>query len=268
MDPMMPREVDHSADTPRSNDTVERATLLGRDHTDPGAMAILGVGDRVAIGIARGWRPKPYAYVDPNEDAVGAVADDKVQLLVVADGHNGHRASHAALETVLSRLASPLPPADLDDDELVGLYAQVDQDIAEVAPGFGPRSRTTLIVALRTRDTVQWAGAGDSALLVVGGGITRALRAQTHWFCGDHHPLSVLHESLARGRVALSPQAWLTLATDGYTDYLPVPRPPAEATQAFLRGVSDPVRATQALMRQARRGGAGDNVAIAISGPW
>jgi len=267
MDPMMPREADHSADHPRPNDTVERAALFGRDHTGSGAMAMLGVGDRTAIGIARGWRPKPYAYVDPNEDAVGAVADDRVQLLVVADGHNGHRASHTALETVL-RLASTLPPADLGDDELVGLYAQVDQDIAEVAPPFGPRSRTTLIVALRTRDTLQWAGAGDSALLVVGGGITGALPAQTDWFCGDHQPLSVLHASLARGRVAFPPHAWLTLATDGYTDYLPVPQPPADATQAFLHGISDPVRAVEALMGQARRGGAGDNVAVAVSGPW
>src|SRR5919106_6400935 len=124
MDPMMPREADHSADHPRSNDTVERAALFGRDHTGSGAMAMLGVGDRTAIGIARGWRPKPYAYVDPNEDAVGAVADDRVQLLVVADGHSGDRASHTALETVLAVLGSTLPPADLDDDDLVAMLVQ------------------------------------------------------------------------------------------------------------------------------------------------
>jgi serine/threonine protein phosphatase PrpC len=150
----------------------------------------------------------------------------------------------------------------------VELFAQVDEDIAEVAPPFGPRSRTTLVVALRTRDRLQWAGAGDSSLLVVGGGVTGALPAQTRWFCGDHQPASMLRESLARGHVDLSAQAWVTLATDGYTDYLPVPRPPAEATQVFLRGVSQPVQAAAALMRQARRGGAGDNVAVAISGPW
>ena len=264
----MPREVDRSADHPRSNDTVERALLLGRDHTGPGAMATLAAGQRMAIGIARGWRPKPYAYVDPNEDVAAAVTDGAVQLLVVADGHNGHRASHVAVETVLDRFAGTLPPADLDDDEWVALFAQVNEDIAGVAAPFGPRSRTTLIVALRTRERLQWAGAGDSALLVVGSGVTGALPAQTRWFCGDHQPAPVLRESLARGRVELPSQAWVTLATDGYTDYLPVPRPPAEATQVFLRGVSQPVRAAAALMGQARRGGAGDNVAVAVSGPW
>src|SRR5918996_2976956 len=138
MDPMMPREADHSADHPRSNDTVQRAALFGRDHTGSGAMAMVGVGDRTAIGIARGWRPKPYAYVDPNEEAAAAVADDRVQLLVVADGHNGHRASHVAVETVLEVLGLTLPPADLDDDDLVRLFTRVDERIAQAAPPFGP----------------------------------------------------------------------------------------------------------------------------------
>ena len=80
--------------------------------------------------------------------------------------------------------------------------------------------------------------------------------------------MPALRASLARGRVELSAQAWVTLATDGYTDYLPVPRPPAEATQVFLRGVAQPVQAAAALLGQARRGGAGDNVAVAVSGPW
>lgn len=230
-------------------------------------MATLAAGPHVAIGIARGWRPKPYAYVDPNEDVVAAIVDGAAQLLVVADGHNGHRASHVAIESILGRFAGA-PPAGLDDDELVGLFVQVDQDIAQAAPPFGPRSRTTLIVALRTPRSLQWAAAGDSALIVVGGGAARAVPAQTRWFCGGQLPPSMLRESLARGQVEVSSQAWVTLATDGYTDYLPVPRPPAEATQIFLRGVSQPLNAVSELLRQARRGGAGDNVAVAVSGPW
>lgn len=264
----MPRELDHSADRSRSDDEVVRAILLGRDYTAPGAMATLGAGERVAVGIARGWRPKPYPYVDPNEDAVAVAANDEVQLLVVADGHNGYRASHAALETVLETLGSSLPPADLDDEDLVALLVAVDEHIAAVAPPFGPRSRTTLVVALRTRAALQWAGVGDSTLLVIGGGVTGALPAQTRWFCGDHEPAAVIRESLACGQVSVPAQAWVTLATDGYTDYLPVPRPPAEATQTFLRGVTRPERAAETLLRQARRGGAGDNVGVAVSGPW
>jgi serine/threonine protein phosphatase PrpC len=266
MDPIMPREVDNSVS--RANREIARAVLLGRDHTGPGAMATMRAGPRTAIGIARGWRPKPYAYVDPNEDAVGVIVAAEAQLLVVADGHNGHRASHVAVAAVMDAFGSRLPSADLGDAELVQLVAWADQAVAQAAPPYGPRTRTTLVVALRTRDMVQWVGVGDSSLLVAGGGATSALPAQTRWFCGDHVPLPEMRESLARGRAEVPPQAWVTLATDGYTDYLPVQRPPAEATQAFLRGVSDPAQAVETLMRQARRGGAGDNVGVSISGPW
>ena len=264
----MPRDVDNSAHRTRTDGEVARAVLLGRDHTGPGAMATMRADARTAVGIARGWRPKPYAYVDPNEDAVGVAAVSDVQLLVVADGHNGYRASHVALEAVLDTLAPTLPPADLDDDDLVGLVARADQAVIDAAPPFGPRTRTTLVVALRTPDAVQWAGVGDSALLIVGRGVTSALPTQTRWFCGDGVTVSAMRDTLARGRAQVPAQAWVTAATDGYTDYLPVPRPPAEATQTFLRNVTDPEQAAEALMRQARRGGAGDNVGVSISAPW
>ena len=262
----MPRDRKPTVDRTRSAG-MTRAVLLGRDHTGPGAMAIRSADARTAAGLARGWRPKPYAYVDPNEDAVGIVAGEHAQLLVIADGHNGHRASHQAVEVVIDQLGDQLPAADLTDDELVVLIGDVEQRISEVAAPFGPRTRTTLVVALRTQNALQWIGMGDSALLVIGSD-TQELPAQTSWFCGDHLPPSAVYESLARGRVEISPNAWVVLATDGYTDYLPVPRPPAEATKAFLRSITEPDAAVDALLRQARRGGAGDNVGIAASGPW
>lgn len=264
----MPRELDDSAYRARSDGDAASAVLLGRDHTGPGAMAILPGGGCTAVGIARGWRPKPYAYVDPNEDAVAVVADDDVQLLVVADGHNGHAASHIAVESILEQLGRALPAADLTDDELVGVVATADRAVAAAARPFGPRTRTTLVVALRTRDMVQWAGAGDSSLLVIGGVVTAELAAQTRWFCGDSVPLAQMRETLARGRADVSARAWVALVTDGYTDYLPVARPPAEATRLFLRGVTAAPAAADVLLRQARRGGAGDNVGVSISGPW
>lgn len=230
-------------------------------------MATLRVTDTVGLGIARGWRPKPYAYVDPNEDAVAATAGDSAQLLVVADGHNGHHASHVAVEHVAAALADP-PPADLSDEQLVELVHEVDDRVAGIPRRSGARTRTTLVVALRTRDTVQWAGVGDSALLVVAAMQTRQLDTWTRWFCGDGVSSNVLQQTLARGRVPVPSRAWVVLATDGYTDYLPVPRPPAEATRGFLRDVSEPDRAAEALLRQARRGGAGDNVGLAVSAPW
>lgn len=262
----MPRHPDTTADSPSTG--VARAALLGRDYVDPGAMATALVADGVGLGLARGWRPKPYAYVDPNEDTVGAVTDGTTQLLVVADGHNGHRASHVALDHVLDGLGAVLRPADLTDAELVELVAGVDQAIARAVPRGGAHSRTTLVVALRTRDTLQWVGVGDSALLVVEAMRARQLDTTTRWFCGDDTPAVTMTRTLARGRAAVSPRAWVVLATDGYTDYLPVARPPADATRGFLRTVTAPDRAADVLLRHARRGGAGDNVGLVLSAPW
>jgi serine/threonine protein phosphatase PrpC len=262
----MPRDSDQTADRTRASAPV-RVVLLGREHTSPGAMATDTVDARTAVGLARGWRPKPYAYVDPNEDAVGIVADTDAQLLVVADGHNGHRASHEAVAVVVDELGDRLAAVELSDDVVVTLIGKVEQRISQVVAPFGPRTRTTLVVALRRRQALQWLGVGDSALLIVGSD-TRELPAQTGWFCGDQLAPAAVHNSLARGHVAVAPNAWVVLATDGYTDYLPVRRPPAEATKTFLRGVTAPATAVDALLRQARRGGAGDNVAVAVSGPW
>ena len=74
---MMPRGSDSSAD--RMVAVPARALLLGRDHTTRGTTVVLGAR-RCAVGIARGWEPKPYAYVHPNEDAV-AVFEDFVQTV-------------------------------------------------------------------------------------------------------------------------------------------------------------------------------------------
>lgn len=264
----MPRELDDSVQRTWQTGDPGRAVLLGRDHTDPGAMATMAADARTAVGIARGWRPKPYAYVDPNEDAVAVVVDGTSQLLVVADGHNGHQASHVAVASVLEQFDGAVPAADLDDNALVNVVARADRAIAEVARPFGPRTRTTLVVALRTPDTVQWAGAGDSSLLVVEGMMAAELPTQTRWFCGDHLTSAQMRETLARGRVALGHRGWVVLVTDGYTDYLPVPRPPADATRMVLRGIDQPQHAADALLRSARRGGAGDNVGVSVSAPW
>lgn len=261
----MPRDADRPAPDTSTDDRA--GVLLGRDHPQPGAMATVRVSDTVGLGIARGWRPKPYAYVDPNEDAVGAVADDRAQLLVVADGHNGHHASHVVVERVVD-LLDDLPPADLSDDELVDIALTADRAATAVPRRASGRSRTTLVVALRTPGQLQWVGIGDSALLVVEALQARQLDTFTRWFCGDGVDADTAYRTVARGRVAVGARAWVVLATDGYTDYLPVPRPPADATRAFLRDATAPEHAAELLLRQARRGGAGDNVAVAVSAPW
>jgi serine/threonine protein phosphatase PrpC len=264
---MMPREEEHIAD--RTATAPSRIVLLGRDHERPAAVATRAVADDAAVGLARGWRPKPYAYVDPNEDAAGCVVGRRARLLVVADGHNGRQASHAAVGAVMDLLGGDPPPADLADDEVFAAVQLIEDRIAlATADGDGSRSRTTLVVALRTPTQLQWFGAGDSALLVSERGLARRLPVGARWFFGDGPGRHTVRRSLARGRIDLAPWAWVVLATDGYTDYLPDGLTPEAAVARALVGLDDVERAVGALLDQAREGGAGDNVGVSVCGPW
>lgn len=263
---MMPCSQDPSSDAAVPSRTS--ACLLGRDHEERGSVVTHSVRGRATLGLARGWAPKPYPYVDPNEDAVGCAVGARACLLAVADGHNGHAASHAALAEVLRLLGGSPVRADLDDDEEVTVATQVDTRIAEVNAGRPLRSRTTLVVALRTATRLQWFAAGDSSLLVVGADRSAALPSMTHWFFGDGLQRAGQLGGLARGRIALPPDAWVVLATDGYTDYVPDGLTAPAAVALALAGSDDPERAVAALLDQARRGGAGDNVGVAVCAPW
>lgn len=263
---MMPPGQDPSSDAAVPSRTS--ACLLGRDHEERGSVATDSVRGRAALGLARGWAPKPYPYVDPNEDAVGCAVGARACLLAVADGHNGYAASHAALAEVLGRLGGGSLRADLADDDVVAVVTQVDARIAEANAGRPLGSRTTLVVALRTATSLQWVAAGDSSLLVVGTGRSAALPSMTHWFLGDGRLRTGHLRGPARGRIALPPDAWVVLATDGYTDYVPDGLTAPAAAAVALTASDDPERAVLALLDQARRGGAGDNVGVAVCAPW
>lgn len=225
----------------------------------------------VAIGLARGWRPKPYPYVDPNEDAVGCAVSDRSRLLVVADGHNGREASHAAVRAVMDLLGEQPRPADLRDDEMFAAVQLIEDRIAVATAHDDDRvrwSRTTLVVALRTTTHLQWFAVGDSALLVCGPDATRQLPARARWFLGGGAGRHGLRRSLARGRIDLAPDAWVVLTTDGYTDYLPDHLTVETAVARAVTGVDGVEGAVDALLAQARAGGAGDNVGVSVSGPW
>lgn len=247
--------------------SVSRVVVLGADHQAPGAAVTVPVGDRVAVGLARGWRPKPYAYVDPNEDAVAAVAGERAQLLVVADGHNGRRASHEAVQAVVDLLGDGPHPPDLSVERVVDVVAAVDDRVC-VAPVRRGRTRTTLVVALRSRSVLQWASVGDSTLAVVADGRPRLLSTSTRWFVGDGLHRDAMLGALPTGTVDLPASAWVVLATDGYTDYLPRGLTLRAAVTAAVADADGPDGAVRAAFSQAREGGAGDNVGVVVSGPW
>lgn len=265
---MMHPEGTRIADTTATR--APRVVLLGRDHVQAGAVASAEVGPAVAVGLARGWRPKPYAYVDPNEDVVAAAVGPRAQLLVVADGHNGHQASHAAVGAVMDLLGDDPRPADLGDEEMAAAVRLIEERIAAAGPPGDdrPGPRTTLVVALRTETRLQWFGAGDSALLVSGPTTTRALPAATRWFLAGARGGHVPRLPLAHGAVDLVPAAWVVAVTDGWTDYLPAGLSAEAAVTRAVGAGGGAGRAVGALLDQARRGGAGDNVGVSVSGPW
>jgi serine/threonine protein phosphatase PrpC len=261
---MMPRGPDSSVD--RKVASPARAVLLGRDHTAVASIAVRGTG-RCAVGLARGWEPKPYPYVDPNEDAVAVVEGADAQLLVVADGHHGHEASHAAVRVVLDLLGSPPRPADLRLGDVRDVARRVAEHVWAL-PSDERRPRTTLVVALRTPRHLQWFAAGDSALLVVTPADALQLTTRSRWFLGDDPTLAETRRGVRHGRIGVPAEAAVVAVTDGYTDYLPGTLPPAPTAATAVRDAKDAQRAAAALLEQAHAGGAGDNVGVSLSLPW
>lgn len=247
---------------------ASRLIVLGADHETSGATFTTPVGDGVALGIARGWRPKPYAYVDPNEDAVAAVVGAHAQMLVVADGHNGRQASHDAVRAVVDLLGEgPRPPA-LTVEGLVDVVASVDDRVSAVRVAGRVRSRTTLVIVLRSRAGLQWASVGDSAVLAVTAQRSQLLSSPTRWFVGDGLRREAMLRTLPTGTVDLPASASVLLATDGWTDYLPRGMTPSSAAASAVAGADGPETVVREVLDQARRGGAGDNVGVVVSGPW
>ncbi|MGI8575912.1 MAG: PP2C family protein-serine/threonine phosphatase [Egibacteraceae bacterium] len=249
---------------------VENAVLWGAEHQDVAATDVRPVGDDVALGLARGWRPKPYWYLDPNEDAVAAVIGPRATLLVVADGHSGVEASHASVRAVLDHFGDDPPPADLLDVELVELYEVAERAVLEATrnePAPRHDSRTTLVVALLAGRRLQWCSLGDSVLMVVTDEAGMQLSSDAHSFVGSHLTPRDVDALVSRGSAEVHERAWVVLASDGYTNYSPSGVSPADATSVCLRGVSAPTEAASALLELARTGGAGDNVAVAVMAP-
>jgi serine/threonine protein phosphatase PrpC len=262
---MMPRRRDPMVDAPDAG--VTSATLAGREHPSSGQIAVTDVAGRAAIGLARGWMPKPYAYVDPNEDVVACAVTHHRHLLVVADGHNGDRSSHVAVAEVMDAFGDAVPER-FDRETVLDAAEAVERRVSAANAAGGPWSRTTLVVALRTATELWWFAAGDSALTIVSAPRTGPLPATTRWFFGDGLNRAALSRSLATGRIAVPDRAWVVLATDGYTDYLPDRLTVSSATAIAVAGIDEPTDAVRALLDQARRGGAGDNVGVAVSAAW
>jgi serine/threonine protein phosphatase PrpC len=245
--------------------TSDRILLAGPDHETAGSIAVEQLGPHAAAGIARGWAPKPYAYLDPNEDMAAVVCGPRGTLLVVADGHSGREAPIAAVEAVLAHIDDDPPAADLSDDELVEVLEVANRAVLRRVMSLEPPradSRTTLVVALVAGDAVQWAALGDSVAILAAPGRTRLLAAQPTRFVGQ--PGGVARVA-TKGSTGAPHGAWVILATDGYSDWAPDGGDLARATALWTAGARDAGTVVHRLLDKARAGGAGDNVAIAVT---
>jgi serine/threonine protein phosphatase PrpC len=237
-----------------------RIALWGADHPDLGATAVEALDARTAIGLSAGRLPKSYWHLDPNEDAVLAMADGERRLLAVADGHNGADASHAALEAISAAAAG-----GLDGKAAAVLDGMAEAAAAGVrdrlAGGSTERedSRTALTIAVIADGRVVAATWGDTTAVAIRRGRRTSLRpiADHGAFLGPRwSPPAISAEKVGSGDAVV-------LCSDGVRDYLGS-RWREQIVESVTRregarGVAED------LIERAALGGAGDHCAAAVA---
>lgn len=220
-----------------------------------------------AAGITRGWAPKPYGYVDPNEDVVAVVAGPRATLVVLADGHNGKESSLTAVQTVVEAFGEDPPAANFNERQLLQILDDANIAVQRGSLSLRPPNRdsaTTLVVALIAPGCVQWAAIGDSIATVAAPSGHRMLFSPTRRYLG-HPTYGSLAMLVSRGKAKVPAGAWIIVATDGYSDWAPVQGDLARATGQWVAGAANAAGVVEVLMEKAKLGGAGDNVAIAVA---
>ena len=245
---------------------VAVAVLWGRDHVRYDEVGLAVPTDGVALALSRGKIPKPYAYVDPNEDVVAAAVGPTATLLVVADGHSGVEAAEIAVESILRQAGEPSPQLS---SRLAHLFAPAHEAVLTATAEMRRRnreSRTTLTIGLLTRGWLSWASLGDSALMVVTPRQGVTVTTARHRFVGASMPTREVLADIDMGQVEVPDDAWVVAATDGFLNFT-LTGDPARAAAVVLGRQRTAADAARALVAHAFSGGAGDNVAVAVVEP-
>ncbi len=248
-------------------DRLSVAALWGHDSEELGAIEVLQPSPSLGLACGRGALPKPYAHLDPNEDAAAVAWGPDATVLVVADAHNGRDASEIAVGRVLDAVGDE-PAGLLAEDVLVDLFLDIGRAIIAGTVGHdGQRraSRTTLALACIAQGRLQWASMGDSEVLVLGAS-SRGLTTPSHDFLGAPRLRHDVRRSLDLGTTGLADDDWVALVTDGFTNYTAAVDPVQGALWALAKAPA-PGDAAGALVRHAYASGAGDNVAAAVLAP-
>jgi serine/threonine protein phosphatase PrpC len=222
------------------------AWLTGDAHPALGQVAAASASRRLGIALSAGARSKPYPHVDPNEDACLVAVRPWGDVLCVVDGHGGFAAARAALEAV-AVLAEGTQPRRVEE-----LFLAAREATARAGHG----SDTAVSVAVVRDGTLAARTVGDTAVLVVrpDGHIRVASGVAPHL---DHAPAlpGPPHQPLPHG-------AAVVLASDGFFDACNRSWPALVA--AALRDHQDAEAAAGALVAEALRLGADDNIAVAL----
>jgi serine/threonine protein phosphatase PrpC len=268
---------------------MRHATLLGRDHTEIGALASIAEGP-AAIALSRGGAAKTYSYVDPNEDAVVFSIGPEAVLLAVADGHDGDHGAAAAICSLRDAWAQhwggPAGPVSGDEWALAAARAVAVANhavLAEAAARGLPPAPTTFAFALwrRREGVVHGASVGDSHVFFCGEASTRDLTADVsrERRRGDFLGRGTLTEAGAAEVVHVEttsarPLTALAVASDGLSEQGIGVDDPSAAVQAALdlglRADPElrPLAVTKAVAAAAlgahRRQAAGDNIACGV----
>jgi len=254
--------------------------LRGQDHTGIGRIACVAEGS-VALALSRGGAAKRYAYVDPNEDAVGFALGPGGLVLVVADGHGGHQASERAIGELLAHAAGwtgQRPPDVPWEHAALHAVEKVHDGIrARAARGDPPGSRTTLSFALvrPAEDYWAWASVGDSHVFRVSDEPTIECGPNTGKLLFLGAPSREADElGLRLGHEPLIGVRGLALASDGLSERgIGVADPAAAVTDAVTRGAVHPLELrpletaralTETSLDSHRKQDAGDNIACAV----
>lgn len=232
--------------------------LWGDEHPVLDEVADARLDEHTAVALSRGRHPKPYAHVDPNEDAVLAATGPHAVLLAVADGHLGFDAARAALQAVAERAAALVgdgDPAAVLEDTCRAARDAVAKAVAGADP---PRSdsRTALTVALAVGSHLHTVTYGDT-VCVRGRGGRAKVASESAPFLGPGSGIPPVRRTRLRDgdRVAV--------ASDGLTTYLGRDWP--TRTAEVLAEGDAAAAAARRLIELAMDGGAGDHVAVGVA---
>jgi serine/threonine protein phosphatase PrpC len=229
-------------------------SLLGRDWTELGPLALAELPDGGALALSRGAQPKSYAHTDPNEDAALIVRTATGVLLAVADGFNGTEASELGIARARAR-AEELVEAS--GDAFRAAVIRLADDVLGALPR-GSRSRSCLVLAALRGDRVELASFGDSNAFLAG--TRHGLANENPLLLGKGDSLGRVRPEVFHFQHARGGRERIALVSDGVTNFT---ADPSSIARTLAESSTD-LDAARAIAETALAGGAGDNVAVAV----